>query len=1156
MVMEVAPLLNADALWHKAAIVRCMRFLQVPATREKMDESERKQVDDSLDPPTSLIIAAAGVYAGTYASFRRVLRARPLLLQLVACTPPAVTLCMGGLFISQRLLKDLMKQNANLSNSSALCADPLGKRHGQRIPEQCGTKVINPGVTTSLQKACMSEPLDVVLPKKDFTYVAGKTDRPWEHFTGRWEAIKPILAEMLAASSKTRPLRIVDLGSCNGFFALKAAYRHPEADVVAIEGSVGIGNGTAGLQGTVRQILRTEAVQTHLRWIQKLELTNCFVAPEVWDYKYICGLASGRPICDAMFLLSVIHHIDNISAQQYMQAGLSRAQGGIDLIAKLLLLSPRHFVELPYQPWLKALFDTYGTAKNILEAAAKASGLQWGFRGKLRCVACFGRHATLGKRKTDQMPELDIEFCPFPLLYRGNELDSEPDIRNDTLLSHVDGWNFPGDDNLPLALELDGDIDDAAILPMAGYLSDPSLGAVSACENISGTLLQPAIYAMQDTGPLPPERSDVALALKAAPTALLLAHLTLREAIAEAEDLQKRSKRRAPCGPKPEVPRPRPLRSRVQHGPHEDLKIGKVVKAEELSNLVVNDLIKEALAADARIVPAVPADEIGNEIEDDVLSLSGQSETEEEEMESVDLASRIASRVVQQGIQLDVAKAVQDASQEISVQDFEEVEGFSEDEESFEEVDNTAIVPQQESFDEEMAARLEARQTLIQAAQSGKLLAALQAATAAKTAKVEEVEEVDTKQADVESLRREARDTLLKAARDGRLASAFKEMRKVEEVEEVDTKQADVESLRREARDTLLKAARDGRLASAFRQVKEADEIETLRQQARDALLEATADGRLTAALLQSKVDKPKSIETASAETEDSIVAEPMEPAEPKEPSLEDAREKARSALLNTLRTGDFQKAMQEIVEKRQTQALSSAEQPTQATEVPPSAETAVEWHEPLQESAVFKTPGRTKRRIIGGVVRAPSEAVPVDPLPPPATSKLAWFMAGPVSNGLRQKDVATFQMDDGLDTENRGLTRKSSLTSMFEALGSAQLIHMDADDEHTHQVTSMRLSSSCTNLKPQGLKPGMTSSASAMALDLGLDLGAKDRIGTPSMGSRCSSVGSLRALKANKAKPLPFLQKPSSRADWSISNASVMKTTKEWSTMGTMAAF
>ena len=31
-----------------------------------------------------------------------------------------------------------------------------------------------------------------------------------------------------------------------------------------------------------------------------------------------------------------------------------------------------------------------------------------------------------------------VRFCPFPLLYRGNELDSEPDIRNDTnLFSHV-----------------------------------------------------------------------------------------------------------------------------------------------------------------------------------------------------------------------------------------------------------------------------------------------------------------------------------------------------------------------------------------------------------------------------------------------------------------------------------------------------------------------------------------------------------------------------------------------------------------------------------------------------------------------------------------------------------------------------------------------
>ena len=136
--------------------------------------------------------------------------------------------------------------------------------------------------------------------------------------------------------------------------------------------------------------------------------------------------------------------------------------------------------------------------------------------------------------------------------------------------------------------------------------------------------------------------------------------------------------------------------------------------------------------------------------------------------------------------------------------------------------------------------------------------------------------------------------------------------------------------------------------------------------------------------------------------------------------------------------------------------------------------------HEKTEQSSCFFNlknycrPGKAKRRIIGGVVRAPSEAIPVatldgrerwtwlkrsaenyegldntsarrftskmDPMPPVAPSpesKLAWFMAGcskrrltldlievhsclkqakqkagPASNGLRQKDsnFATFE--------------------------------------------------------------------------------------------------------------------------------------------------
>jgi len=395
----------------------------------------------------------------------------------------------------------------------------------------------------------MSPGDDVELPRHDFTYIAANADRPWEHFTGRWQAMKPILAEGLARCSKTRPLRVVDLGSCSGYFALKAAHRHPEADVVAIEGSVGIGNGTIGVQGTVRQILKTEAVQTHLRWIQRLKLTNGFLAPEVWDYVHVCNLVkTGRPICDFMFMLSVVHHIDNISVQQYASAGLTRSQGGIDLLAKLLLLAPRHFVELPNEPWLKELFEKYGTARGILQAAAEASGLKWSFRGPIFTAEWFGPRDTWVLEVEDGMPELDIQSCPFPLLYRGNEMDAALDASEPEHASpfqHVDGWTLPGEDNLPLSMKLAGD-DALDSFPPAVQCGREALNTAAACENLSGMLLDPALYAAAAEPSVETSDIAVAAALKAAPTALLLAHLTLREAVAEAEDALAEVRRAAP----------------------------------------------------------------------------------------------------------------------------------------------------------------------------------------------------------------------------------------------------------------------------------------------------------------------------------------------------------------------------------------------------------------------------------------------------------------------------------------------------------------------------------------------------------------------------------------------------------------------------------
>lgn len=82
-------------------------------------------------------------------------------------------------------------------------------------------------------------------------------------------------------------------------------------------------------------------------------------------------------------------------------------QGGIDLIAKLLLLSPRHFVELPQRPWLTALFDAFGTARGILDEAAKATGLPWSFKGPIFTAEWFGTRDTWVMEVQDSSRVLD-----------------------------------------------------------------------------------------------------------------------------------------------------------------------------------------------------------------------------------------------------------------------------------------------------------------------------------------------------------------------------------------------------------------------------------------------------------------------------------------------------------------------------------------------------------------------------------------------------------------------------------------------------------------------------------------------------------------------------------------------------------------------------
>ncbi|OLP92237.1 hypothetical protein AK812_SmicGene25988 [Symbiodinium microadriaticum] len=182
--------------------------------------------------------------------------------------------------------------------------------------------LVAPGVSAESRVA-------VRLPQNEFTYI----DRPWLHFVTRWAAID---TEILRSIGEA-PFSLIDLGSCCGFFSLQAAVAYPQASVFGVEGSVGIGNGTTGLDGTQDQIIATKAVQTHLRWINRLKLPNCFLAPDVWDFKKVSGLAAAGNLCDVLLLLSVVHHVDNVSTDQYAEQGWSRVEAGEKLRSDPLL---------------------------------------------------------------------------------------------------------------------------------------------------------------------------------------------------------------------------------------------------------------------------------------------------------------------------------------------------------------------------------------------------------------------------------------------------------------------------------------------------------------------------------------------------------------------------------------------------------------------------------------------------------------------------------------------------------------------------------------------------------------------------------------------------------------------------------------------------
>eukprot|EP00971_Amphidinium_carterae_P136705 2708631-Amphidinium_carterae.1 len=284
------------------------------------------------------------------------------------------------------------------------------------------------------------------------------------------------------------------------------------------------------MAGSVRDILQTRAVQTHLRWLKRLRLENCLISPEVWDYDRVMELcAAGKPICDVLLLLSIVHHIEGVAAEQLQAAGHSKADGFIVLMSKLLLLARTHFIELPYRPWLESVYEKYGTQRAILGAAADATGLAWKFTGPIYQADWFGpREVWMLEVGPGDMKPVDLEINPFHHLYQGGLQDASESGKQ----AAFDGQGALSGTAAALAKKLEASGFRVNDMGTSGDLQRMGIDI----QDSTGYLLDP-YYTAATADAIAQVDDKIATGLSMAPTQLLTAHLALREAMQEAEGI-------------------------------------------------------------------------------------------------------------------------------------------------------------------------------------------------------------------------------------------------------------------------------------------------------------------------------------------------------------------------------------------------------------------------------------------------------------------------------------------------------------------------------------------------------------------------------------------------------------------------------------------
>mmetsp|Transcript_726 Transcript_726/g.1011 ORF Transcript_726/g.1011 Transcript_726/m.1011 type:complete len:144 (-) Transcript_726:61-492(-) len=128
-----------DSLRHTGGVVRCMRYVHGPATEAGLvDETDKQDMEEALNPPMVIVAGAAAAYAGTNVALRygmpRLLRTRPLVLQLAACVPAGLILFAGGLSRCHSLLRVLARDRGSSAESGSSGPSPLGRE----LRARCG----------------------------------------------------------------------------------------------------------------------------------------------------------------------------------------------------------------------------------------------------------------------------------------------------------------------------------------------------------------------------------------------------------------------------------------------------------------------------------------------------------------------------------------------------------------------------------------------------------------------------------------------------------------------------------------------------------------------------------------------------------------------------------------------------------------------------------------------------------------------------------------------------------------------------------------------------------------------------------------------------------------------------------------------------------